>query len=65
VGNLLTVDRRFRVLRIGMDGIVVAGEVGEEHNVALGYRPTWALNDATNGHFLETLSSQLPDLLQG
>jgi hypothetical protein len=47
-----------------VNGIVVTGKIGEEQNVALGYRSPRTLCNITDGHFLEMFSSQLLDLIQ-
>ena len=64
MSDLLTVDCRFRILRIGVNGVVVTAKVGEEGNVALGYRSPRAFCNITDGHFLEMFSSQLLDFIQ-
>lgn len=57
MGDLLTVDRPFCILRVGVYGIVITGKVSEKHNVVLGYRSPWAFCYITDSYFLEMFSS--------
>jgi len=59
MGDSFAIDRRLCILGVGVEGIVIASETTEEHNVGLGDGSSRTLNYVADSHCLEVPTSRL------